>query len=58
MLIAAVALLPRVGHAGELVVNGSFDSGSFGAAWVHGAFRGSSNNSNLADHVVDRKSVV
>ncbi len=38
--------------AGELVVNGTFETGDFGPAWVHGAYRGGNNNPNLADHVV------
>jgi uncharacterized repeat protein (TIGR01451 family) len=39
-------------RATEVVVNGGFETGAFGSAWVHGAFRGGNNNPNLADHVV------
>lgn len=38
--------------AGELVVNGTFETGAYGAAWVNGAFRGGNNSPLLADHVV------
>lgn len=39
--------------AGELVVNGGFETGSFGTAWVHGAFRNNNNNNaTFADHAV------
>lgn len=38
--------------AGEVVVNGGFETGDFGPAWVHGANRGGNNNPNNADHVV------
>ena len=38
--------------AGELVQNGSFETGSFGPYWVHGAYRGNQSNPDLADHVV------
>ncbi|MFQ5510228.1 MAG: hypothetical protein ACE5EO_00110 [Candidatus Krumholzibacteriia bacterium] len=38
--------------AAELVINGTFETGDFGASWVHGAFRGANTNPNNADHVV------
>ncbi|MDH4038713.1 MAG: NEW3 domain-containing protein [Candidatus Krumholzibacteria bacterium] len=44
--------VPAGAFAGELVVNGGFETGSFGSSWVHGAFRGGNTNPNLADHVV------
>jgi hypothetical protein len=45
-------LLPSAAAGGELIVNGSFDTGAFGPAWVHGAYRGGNTNPGLADHVV------
>lgn len=56
-LIAALALVLLVGawrdaSATELVVNGNFETGTFGPAWVHGAYRGASTDPGLADHVV------
>jgi len=54
--IACLALLLVVlasrAQAGELVVNGNFESGAFGSAWVHGAYRGGTYNNNYADHLV------
>ncbi len=38
--------------AGELIINGGFETGDFGPAWVHGAFRGNNFNPNQADHAV------
>jgi uncharacterized repeat protein (TIGR01451 family) len=38
--------------AGETVTNGDFETGDFGAEWVHGAYRGNNNNPANADHVV------
>jgi uncharacterized repeat protein (TIGR01451 family) len=38
--------------AGEVVVNGGFEDGDFGSAWVHGAYQGGNNNPNNADHIV------
>jgi len=51
MLLALSSALPAI--AGEVVVNGDFETGNFGPTWVHGAFRGGNNNPNLADHVVN-----
>ncbi len=39
-------------RAGELVVNGGFETGSFGTSWVHGARRGNTQNTTYADHLV------
>ncbi|MDH3197334.1 MAG: hypothetical protein OEO21_03760 [Candidatus Krumholzibacteria bacterium] len=50
--LAACALYAPAARAGEIVVNGGFETGTFGAAWVHGAFRGALNDPNLADHAV------
>ncbi|MDH4037685.1 MAG: NEW3 domain-containing protein [Candidatus Krumholzibacteria bacterium] len=53
ILTALVALtLPVASLAGELVVNGGFETGTFGSSWVHGAFRGGTNNATYADHSV------
>lgn len=54
LVMTAVLCVARVvpGVAGELVVNGGFETGSFGPAWVHGSFLNGDNNPNLADHVV------
>ena len=58
LLLAAVTALAAPGgrggaaRAGELVVDGSFESGTFASAWRHGAFRGNNSNPNLADHAV------
>ncbi len=50
---ASLAVLAaRASVAGELVVDGGFETGSFGTAWVHGAFRGTTNNATYADHAV------
>jgi uncharacterized repeat protein (TIGR01451 family) len=49
---AAVLLAAAFVHAGELVQNGSFETGSFGTYWTHGAYRGSVYNPALADHIV------
>ncbi len=38
--------------AGELIDGGSFESGDFTAAWVHGAARGNQTNPSWADHEV------
>lgn len=38
--------------AGELVKNGSFETGDFGPYWVHGAYRKNTYNPMFADHVV------
>jgi uncharacterized repeat protein (TIGR01451 family) len=48
----AVALAAVPARAGELIVNGGFEAGSFGASWVHGARVGNTQNPNAADHVV------
>ncbi len=49
---ACVLAFPAAALAGELVQNGSFETGSFGVYWVHGAYRGNQFNPDLADHVV------
>jgi uncharacterized repeat protein (TIGR01451 family) len=49
---AAVLLAAAFASAGELVQNGSFETGDFGPYWVHGAYRGSVYNPSLADHIV------
>jgi len=36
--------------AGELIVNGTFETGALSPAWQHGAYRGNNTNPNLADH--------
>ncbi len=36
----AVLLAAALAHAGELVQNGSFETGDFGPYWIHGAYRG------------------
>jgi uncharacterized repeat protein (TIGR01451 family) len=41
-----------VARAGEVVVNGGFETGDFGPAWVHGAYLGGTSNPNRADHIV------
>lgn len=51
MVVLALACAGAA-RAGELVVNGNFETGSFGAAWVNGAFRGATTTSNIADHTV------
>jgi uncharacterized repeat protein (TIGR01451 family) len=38
--------------AGDLVVNGGFESGDFGPAWVHGAIHRNSEQPDKADHAV------
>jgi uncharacterized repeat protein (TIGR01451 family) len=50
VLVAVFA--PVALHAGELVVNGGFETGAFGASWIHGAYRGATNNPTYADHAV------
>ncbi|UCH83877.1 MAG: DUF11 domain-containing protein [Candidatus Latescibacterota bacterium] len=52
-LIAPVTYSPAgTAHAGELVKNGSFETGDFGPYWVHGAYRNNNYNPIFADHVV------
>lgn len=46
------AVLALSAQAGEVVVNGGFETGDF-TAWVHGAYRGGNNDPNLADHSVE-----
>ena len=50
--IVALVLLSDIAFAGELIQNGSFETGDFGPYWVHGAFRGTNFNPALADHLV------
>ena len=39
-------------QAAELVVNGGFESGGFGASWVHGAYQARDYDPAYADHLV------
>ena len=50
--ILLAALAASTAAAGELVVNGSFETGDFGPSWVHGAYRGGNFNPNNGDHIV------
>ncbi len=50
VLLAAATAVPS--HAGELVVNGGFETGAFGASWINGARINNTNNTNAADHIV------
>jgi uncharacterized repeat protein (TIGR01451 family) len=52
LALAAALLASAPVAAGELVQNGSFETGDFGPYWVHGAYRGGVYNPSLADHVV------
>jgi uncharacterized repeat protein (TIGR01451 family) len=56
LALAAAALWtllgPRPVGAGELVQNGSFEAGSFGTWWVHGAHLSGVPGPNYADHAV------
>ncbi len=52
MFAALVLATPLTATAGELITNGGFETGAFGSAWVNGAFRGTTNNSTYADHLV------
>ena len=45
-------LLGSLAHAGELIQNGSFETGTFGSYWVHGAYLKNRQGSSYADHVV------
>jgi uncharacterized repeat protein (TIGR01451 family) len=47
VLLAAV-----LGHAGELIQNGSFETGAFGSYWTHGAYLRNRQGSSYADHIV------
>jgi len=47
-----LALHAGAAYAGELIINGGFETGGFGPAWQHGAYRGGNTNPNLADHIV------
>lgn len=49
-VVAVLSALPA--FAGELVVNGGFETGTFGASWINGARLVNTNNPNAADHVV------
>lgn len=50
--LAAAALAVVPAHAVELIVNGGFEAGSFGASWVDGARRNLTQNPAYADHAV------
>ncbi|NIM18791.1 MAG: DUF11 domain-containing protein [Candidatus Latescibacteria bacterium] len=52
IVLAALLLVSARARAAELVINGGFETGDFGAAWVHGAYRGGNYNLDLADHIV------
>ena len=51
-LALVLAVLASAARAGELVVNGNFETGAFGASWVHGAYRNGTYNDTYADHLV------
>ncbi len=51
-VLVSVWLIPGVATAGELIMNGSFETGDFGPYWVHGAYRGNNYNPSFADHIV------
>jgi uncharacterized repeat protein (TIGR01451 family) len=50
--MAWIVGIPGPVSAGELIKNGSFETGDFGPYWIHGAYRGNNTNPDLADHVV------
>ncbi|UCG51978.1 MAG: hypothetical protein JSW58_00025 [Candidatus Latescibacterota bacterium] len=52
LFVFTALAVPGVVGAGELVKNGSFETGDFGPYWVHGAFRGNNHNPSWADHIV------
>ena len=47
-----LCLAASVAVAGEVVVNGDFETGDFGPSWVHGAYRKKTQNPGLGDNVV------
>jgi len=47
-----LSLFADVALAGEVVVNGGFETGDFGPSWVHGAYRKKTQNPDLGDNVV------
>ncbi len=49
LLLVAAA---QSASAGEVVVNGGFETGDFGPSWIHGAYRGGTSNPANADHIV------
>ncbi len=51
-LFVATAWTALPARAGELIVNGGFETGSFGASWVNGARINNAQNTNAADHLV------
>ncbi len=52
-IAAALAAAPHSLSAGEMVVDGGFESGSFASGWIHGAGRiGGVLNPSFADHQV------
>ena len=53
LLAAALMLAAGSAGAGETVIGGGFEDGSFGGSWVHGAAAiGGPQNSSWADHAV------
>ncbi len=50
--LAVASLATTSAHAGEVIVNGGFETGSFGTSWVHGARRNAVQNPAFADHLV------
>jgi uncharacterized repeat protein (TIGR01451 family) len=57
LLIGLTAVLALTGWvlpvaAGELIVNGGFDTGDFGPVWVHGAHKSGASDPTAADHIV------
>jgi uncharacterized repeat protein (TIGR01451 family) len=54
LIVCAVLLLTSLpAQAAELIINGGFETGGFGATWVHGARRGNDYNPAYADHVIN-----
>jgi uncharacterized repeat protein (TIGR01451 family) len=47
-----LVLLAQPTEAAELIIDGGFETGDFGSAWVHGAYRGNVYNPDYADHAV------
>ena len=53
LLAAVILLVAGSAGAGETVIGGGFEDGSFGGSWVHGAaLIGGPQNSSWADHAV------
>ena len=52
LLLLGTSQWVPVAHAGEVVVNGGFETGDFGSAWIHGVIHRSSEQPDKADHAV------